>query len=734
MRCSALVLACLMLVAGCSQHGDSGVAVNAGSAPAPAAAPTPMPVDAARLLAAGGEGDNWLTYGRTYDEHRFSPLQQINAGNVAGLKPSWHFDLPVDARVQESTPLIIDGVMYVTTAWSHVFALDAASGALKWTYDPKVPGHTGIDACCDVGNRGLAAWQGRLYLGTLDGRLVALDAATGKPVWDVRTIAAGSRATITGAPRIIKGKVIIGNGGAEKSARGYISAYDADTGKLIWRFYTVPGKPGVKDGAASDEVLDKIARKTWHGQWWQGGGGGTVWDAMAYDPQLDLLYFGTDNGGPWNKKFRSPGYSDDLFITSIIAVRPETGEYVWHFQNTPGEMWDYSATQSLVLADLTIDGQLRHVIMQAPKNGYFYVLDRQTGKPISIHQYVDSLNWAKGVDPVTGRPQINPEARYDHTGKPWLGAPGPGGGHNWMPMSFSPQTGLVYIPVIEVSFPYIGQKSYHPTLLDFNVGVDMNAGSLPQDPVIKAAAIKGLKGRLSAWDPVTQKEVWRVEVNHPWNGGTLATAGHVVYEGDAMGKLSAYHDSDGKLLWSVQTGTGILAPPISYAVAGKQYIAVETGWGGAFAFSAGELALKTQIDRGNIPRVVVFALDGTDKIPVPPPIATAVLTALPELGNASLVAQGKLEYHTFCNNCHGDTAVSGGVLPDLRYSDALRDPNLFQKIVHDGILEPKGMVAFGSVLQPKSIELIRAYVTHRVNESVAEAKAANAAAGAGPGK
>ncbi|HEY6458189.1 MAG TPA: PQQ-dependent dehydrogenase, methanol/ethanol family [Steroidobacteraceae bacterium] len=730
MRQSALALAGLILIGACTHHEATGVASKVGSAPAAA----PMPVDTARLLGAGGDGDNWLTYGRTYDEHRFSPLQQINAANVAGLKPSWHFDLPVDARAQESTPLIIDGVMYVTTAWSHVFALDAATGTLKWSYDPKVPGHTGIDACCDVGNRGLAAWQGRLYLGTLDGRLVALDAATGKPVWDVSTIPAGSRATITGAPRVIKGKVIIGNGGAEKSARGYISAYDADTGKLIWRFYTVPGKPGVKDGAASDEVLAKIASKTWRGQWWKGGGGGTVWDAMAYDPQLDLLYFGTDNGGPWNKKFRSPGYSDDLFITSIIAVRPDTGEYVWHFQNTPGGMWDYSATQSLVLADLTIDGQLRHVIMQAPKNGYFYVLDRQTGKPISIHQYVDSLTWAKGVDPVTGRPQINPDARYDHTGKAWIGAPGPGGGHNWMPMSFSPQTGLVYIPVIEVSFPYIGQKSYHPTLLDFNVGIDMNAGSLPQDPVIKAAAIKGLKGRLSAWDPVAQKEVWRVEVNHPWNGGTLATAGHVVYEGDAMGTFSAYHDSDGKLLWSVHTGTGIVAPPISYAVAGKQYIAVETGWGGAFAFSAGELALKTQINRGNIPRVIVFALDGTDKIPAPPPASTAALTALPELGNATQIAQGKLQYHTFCNNCHGDTAVSGGVLPDLRYSAALRDNDLFQKIVHDGILEPQGMVAFGSVLQPKSIELIRAYVVHRVNESVAEADTAKGASAAGAAK
>ncbi len=727
MRRSAIAVACLVLIIGCSGHEATTVSSGTASAPAPVAEPTRAPVDAARLLGAGGEGDNWLTYGRTYDEHRFSPLQQINAGNVAGLKPAWHFDLPVDPRAQESTPLVIDGVMYVTASWSRVFALDAATGALKWSYDPHVPGHTGIDACCDVVNRGLAAWQDRVYLGTLDGRLVALDTATGKPVWDVRTIAEGSRATITGAPRVIKGKVIIGNGGSEESARGFVSAYDADSGKLIWRFYTVPGKPGVKDGAASDTILAKLASKTWRGQWWKFGGGGTVWDAMAYDPELDLLYFGTDNGGPWNKKFRSPGSSDDLFIASIVAVHADTGEYAWHFQNTPGEMWDYSATQSLVLADLTIDGQLRHVIMQAPKNGYFYVLDRQTGKPISIHQYVDTLNWSKGVDPATGRPQMNPDALYDHTGKPWVGAPGPGGGHNWMPMSFSPQTGLVYVPVIEVSFPYIGQQAFHPTNLTFNIGIDQNAGSLPQDPVIKAAALKGVKGHLAAWDPVAQKEVWRVELGTPWNGGTLATAGHVVYAGDAMGRLSAYGDADGKLLWSVPTGTGILAPPVSYAVGGKQYIAVETGWGGAFALSAGELARKTQIDRGNAPRVLVFSLDGADAIPAVPPASAAVLAALPELGDAAQVAQGKLLYHTFCGNCHGDTAVSGGTMPDLRYAAALRDDELFQKIVHDGLLEPKGMVAFGTQLDPQAIERVRAYVTHRVNESVAERRAAGAA-------
>ena len=371
-------------------------------------------------------------------------------------------------------------------------------------------------------------------------------------------------------------------------------------------------------------------------------------------------------------------------------MRPDTGEYVWHFQNTPGEMWDYSATQSLVLADLTIDGQLRHVIMQAPKNGYFYVLDRQTGKPISIHQYVDALNWAKGVDPVTGRPQINPEALYDHTGKPWVGAPGPGGGHNWMPMSFSPQTGLVYLPVIEVSFPYIGQQTFHPTNLTFNIGIDQNAGSLPQDPVIKAAALKGVKGHLAAWDPVLQKEVWRVELGHPWNGGTLVTAGHVVYEGDAMGKFSAYGDADGKFLWSVQTGTGILGPADQLrrewqAVhcggdrLGRRVRFVRRGTGPQDPDRSRQYSPRPGVRAGwqGHDSTTAAGLDGRTHESL-------------ELGNPTQVATGKLLYHTFCGNCHGDTAVSGGTMPDLRYSAALRDRDLFQKIVHDGAAGAQG--------------------------------------------
>src|SRR5580700_864243 len=524
----------LILCAAC------GAPPNTGPLPAAPQTKAVAAVDAKRLLAAGDDSANWITYGRTYDEQRFSPLKQIDATNVGQLKLAWHYELPADARAQESTPLIIDGVMYVTGAWSTVFALDARTGPELWSYDPTVPGPTDVNACCDARSRGVAAYNGKLYLGTLDGRLIALDAATGKPAWEVRTTPEGTRYTITGAPRIVKGKVLIGNAGGEMVVRGFVSAYDADSGKLAWRFYTVPGEPGKTDGAASDQVLESKARATWKGDFWKLGGGGTVWDAMAYDPKLDLLYIGTDNAGPWNSKVRSPGGGDNLFTTSIIALRPDTGEYVWHYQNTPEDSWDFSASQHMILADLTIDGMPRQVLLQAPKNGFFYVLDRTNGALISAHQYVDHMTWAKGVDLKTGRPLVNPQAHYAELGKPWLNAPGPGGAHNWMPMAFSPLTHLVYFPVSEITFPFIPVKKFEPSTLAWNVGIDLDAASLPQSPVIKAAAKAGLKGHLVAWDPATQKEAWRVEAGHPWNGGVLATAGNLVLQGDAMGNFSAY--------------------------------------------------------------------------------------------------------------------------------------------------------------------------------------------------
>src|SRR5579875_215540 len=724
---SVCALAPVLLGTACGGRQGEGQRPASGSASAspststPAAARQPAMVDAARLDGAASDAADWMTYGRTYDEQRFSPLDRINAANVSGLKLAWHYDLPVDHRAQESTPLVIDGVMYVTGSWSTVFALDSRTGKLLWSFDPHVPRETDINACCDAVNRGVAAWNGKLYLGTLDGRLIALDAATGKPVWDVRTTPEGSRYTITGAPHVVKGKVIIGNAGGEMVVRGYVSAYDAESGKLVWRFYTVPGEPGKHDGAASDDVLEKIARPTWKGDvWWKRGGGGTVWDSMAYDRELDLLYIGTDNGGPWDRKFRSPPGGDNLFISSIIALRPDTGQYVWHYQTTPGEMWDYSSVQSLVLADLTIGGKPRRVILQAPKNGFFYVLDRATGELLSAHQYADTVNWARGIDLATGRPMFNPEADYSDRGKTFVAAPGPSGAHNWQPMAFSPLTRLAYIPVNEIAFPFTPDKRLVERHLAWNVGIDFNAGSLPQNPVIKAAAIKGLRGHLAAWDPVAQKEVWRIEAGHPWNGGVLATAGNLVFEGNAMGEVSAYRADNGQKLWSFQTDTGILAPPVTYEAGGEQYVAIEVGWGGAFGLAAGELARVSQIDRGNVPRVLAFALDGSDALPPPPPPRYGKLEPRPAVGSAAVIEHGKALYHTYCGTCHGDTAVSGGVLPDLRYSPAAGDEQLWQSIVHDGALRAGGMVAFGSELSRADVEAIRAYVVHRIDQSAAE--------------
>src|SRR5581483_2463089 len=479
--------------------------------------------------------------------------------------------------------------------------------------------------------------------------------------------------TITGAPRVVKGKVIIGNAGGEYKARGFITAYDAESGRKVWRFYTVPGEPGKADGAASDAVLESQARPTWKGDFWKLGGGGTTWDGMAYDPGLDLLYFGTDNGEPWNHAARGGG--DNLFTASIIAVRPDTGEYVWHFQNTPGESWDYSAVQQMILADLVLDGRLRRVIMQAPKNGFFYLLDRATGEFICARPFT-RINWATGVDPRTGRPLENPQARYGETGKPWAAIPGPSGAHSWQAMSYSPLQKLVYIPVIDSAFVFIADRSFRPRTLGWNTAVDFNAGSLPEDPRAIARIETSLQGRLEAWDPVAQKQVWSVPYDTSWNGGVLSTAGQLVFQGTSKGEFAAFRADNGQRLWSTQTHTGILAPPITYEANGEQYVAVEIGWGGAFGLAAGQLAHDAQVNEGNIPRVLAFKLNGTDTLPPPPAASDLKLTPPSDKASAKVVADGKLRYHTYCSVCHGDSAFSGGVLPDLRYSAALSDSHL----------------------------------------------------------
>jgi alcohol dehydrogenase (cytochrome c)/quinohemoprotein ethanol dehydrogenase len=635
---------------------------------------------------------------------------------VKDLKLAWHHDLDAIARGQATTPLVIDGVMYVTTTWSKVFALDATTGALLWSYDPKVPGEWGVNACCDVGNRGVAAWQGKLYLGTLDGRLVALDAATGKPVWEKSTIDPARRYSITGAPRIANGRVLIGNGGAEFGVRGYLGAYDAESGELLWRFHTVPGDP--KQGF-EDEAMARAA-KTWTGEWWKLGGGGTVWETIAYDPQLDLVYFGTGNGMPWTQALRSPKGGDNLYIASIVAVKASTGEYAWHYQCTPGEVWDYDATAQLILADLQLKGQLRHVVMQANKNGFFYVLDRATGELLSAKAFT-TMNWATGINMRTGRPIENPQARYDQTGELFTAQPGPGGGHSWHAMSYSPKTGLVYFPALDMGQPYKSAPLDRISQFRFNVGYDFVATSLPQDPKIKAAVKAATVGRLLAWDPVNQKEAWSVPQSAPWTGGTVATAGNLVFHGTAMGEFVANDATNGSQLWSAPTQAGITASPITYAVDGKQYVAVVTGWGGAFAIAAGEIS-KAKRAPTNTPRVLVYSLDGKDQLPPPADPAVLPLQLPADFGNATQLARGMKLYHPYCSNCHGDAAISGSFIPDLTRSQALADAPAWKGIVLEGARSARGMVDFSAELSVDDAEAIRAYVVHRAHEVRAEAR------------
>jgi quinohemoprotein ethanol dehydrogenase len=684
------------------------------SGPQPAVAPSSAPVaqvDGARISAAAKDPNNWVTHGGTYGEERFSTLEQIGAANVQTLGLAWSLDLDTN-RGQEATPLVIDGVMYSTSAWSKVQAIDAATGKQLWQYDPFVAGRIGVRACCDVVNRGVAAWKGRLYVGTLDGRLVALDASNGKPVWSVQTVDESKPYTVTGAPRIVKGKVLIGNGGAEYGVRGYVSAYDVDSGKLIWRFYTVPGDPS----QPFEQPAMKTAAATWKGEWWKLGGGGTVWDSMAYDPELDLLYIGTGNGSPWNQKHRSPGGGDNLYLSSIVAIRPDTGEYVWHYQTTPEDSWDYTATQHIILADLTIDGQPRKVLMQAPKNGFFYVLDRKTGQLLSAKPYI-GVNWATGVDLATGRPQVNPEAYYHKTGKPWFAMPGPYGAHNWQPMSYSHATNYVYIPVIEAPFAYVDDPNFKPNSFGWNLGINQGATAMPTDPATKGYVLGMTKGSLKAWDPVAQKEVWKVDHSGMWNGGVLSTAGGLVFQGTSDGAFSAYDARNGSRLWSFAAQAGILAAPMTYSLGGQQYVAVVVGWGGTAPLSGGEMATKGALE-ANKSRVLSFKLGGTAQLLAAAPAPVPQTAPIPRFGDAATNQLGLALYHTHCSVCHGNSAVmAAGVLPDLRWSKALTSAESWKRVVLDGVLENNGMVSFAKVLTPEQAEAVRAYTVSRANDT-----------------
>ncbi len=662
-------------------------------------------VDAKRLANAAAEPGNWMTHGGTYAEQRYANLDQINAGNVGKLGLAWSYEVDSN-RGQEATPLVIDGTMYTTTAWSKVVALDAATGKVRWTYDPHVAKDRGHAACCDVVNRGVAAWGGMVFVGALDGRLIALDAATGKVKWTTVTFDQAQPYTITGAPRVVKGKVIIGNGGAELGVRGYVTAYDAMTGKKVWRFYTIPGDPAKgPDHEASDDVLKAKAGDSWFGKYWEAGGGGTVWDAIVYDQELDHLYIGVGNGSPWNHQVRSQGKGDNLFLSSVVALDPDTGKYLWHYQGTPGESWDFTQTQPIMLATLPIDGKPRKVLMQAPKNGFFYVIDRETGKLISAKGFVPQ-SWTTGVDPATGRPVEVPEARY-RTGAA-LVTPSALGAHNWHPMAFSPKTGLVYLPAQEVPFAYQTDAAYNHKQGAWNIAVVAALNAPPNDAAATRATRAILKGELLAWDPVRQKEVWRVQYDGPWNGGALATAGNLVFQGNAKGGFQAFDAATGKTLWSFTAPTGVMAGPVSYTVGKTQYVAVMAGYGGAYPLSTGYQDHPAWAPPNG--RVLVFKLGGTAKLPAwaPPPLAPA--NPPKDDFTPQQIARGGDVYEGNCGICHGAGARSSGLVPDLRRSGALPDRDSWAAVVHGGILHDRGMVSFAKWFSKDDIEAVRGYV------------------------
>jgi PQQ-dependent dehydrogenase (methanol/ethanol family) len=651
-------------------------------------------VDDNVLRNADGKPGDWLTHGRNYAETRFSVLNQITAANVKELGLAWAFDTQT-TRGLEATPIVVDGVIYTTGSWSIVYAIDARTGALLWKWDPEVPGAYGQRACCDVVNRGVAIYKGKVFVGVLDGRLAALNAETGKVVWQVTTVDQNYAYTITGAPRIVKGKVIIGNGGAEYGVRGYVTAYDAETGKQDWRFYIVPGDPSKP---FESEALEQAA-KTWNGQWWKYGGGGTAWDSFAYDPDLDLLYVGTGNGSPWNQQIRSPGGGDNLYLSSILALRADTGKLVWYYQTTPGESWDFTATQHMILADLEIQSRKRKVLMQAPKNGFFYVLDRATGELISAEKIVP-ISWATGVDRKTGRPIENPASRYKE-GMAFV-KPSPLGAHNWQPMSYDPETGLVYLPAQDTIFIYASYPGFQFRPGTWNTGVDFGLFKDPQPPQPG--------GFLLAWDPVNHKERWRVPYGSIWNSGTLSTAGNLVFQGTADGRFVAYSADKGQMLWEVSVGTGVIASPVTYLVDGVQYVSVMAGWGGAYALAGGS-ATGGALVTG---RLLTFALNG--KTPLP-----EIARKLPDIkpiefrASKEQVDKGSLLYARSCAVCHGIAAISGGATPDLRYSQ----PAIYDKypgIVLEGEFSSAGMPALKQWLTKEDVESIKAYVLKRRSE------------------
>ena len=667
-----------------------------------------------KFLANEGEANNWAGYGRTYSYQRFSLHTQINDKTVSELGIKWYLDLPKD-RSLTGTPLAIDGILYFNGSYNVVRAVEAKTGKLLWEFDPKVTEHSGdrLRMMWDW-NRGIAFWKGKVFNATIDGRLIALDAKTGKPVWTVQTFDPQKPLIITGAPKVFKDKVIIGNGGTEWGpARGFVTAYDTETGKEAWKFYTVPGNP--EDGFENNAM--KMAAKTWTGEWWKHGGGGTVWHGITYDPEFDQVYLGTGNGSPWNPKIRSPEGGDNLFLCSIVALDADTGKYKWHYQTTPGEAWDYNSNMDMILVDLKVKDRAAKAIIHAPKNGFFYIINRANGKLLSAEPYV-KVDWATEVDMKTGRPIERAGARYeDGEEVVW---PSAFGGHNWHAMSYNPNTGLAYIPIIEMpgmfSDKNVDIMHWESPYFKFDAAIEFGPDYVPD----------GIgTGALRAWDPLRQKLIWEVPLPGVWNPGTLTTAGNLVFQGRADGTFHAYAADTGEALWRSDLGVGISAPPITYNVDGVQYISLLTGWGGVGAATPGFMGAQHGWAYGaHMRRLVTFALN--EKKELPPskgPIYAKPIIAEDFLVDEALASQGSKLYTEECMMCHGPGAGAAGNAPDLRASPIMLSADAMHSVVVKGSLRSNGMPNFAKY-QENDLIALQHYVRRQAN-TPAPCKACN---------
>ncbi|HUN92641.1 MAG TPA: PQQ-dependent dehydrogenase, methanol/ethanol family [Burkholderiaceae bacterium] len=673
-----------------------GMALATGFA---AAARGPADVDDARIADNARTGTQWPSNGLDYAGTRFSRLARINGGNVGKLGLAWSYDLG-SSRGVEATPIVVGGVMYVTGPWAVVHAIDARSGKALWTFDPKTPRTVGWKACCDVVNRGVAVYKGKVYVGTLDAHLIALDAATGARLWEVDTRSDAARdVTITSAPYVVHDKVIIGNGGGEYGTRGYVTAYDAQSGAQAWRWFVTPGDPS----KPFEDESQAVAAQTWDpaSKYWANGGGGNVWNTMAIDPELNLVYFGTGQPGPWSRSKRGT-FGDALYTSSIVALHVDTGKYAWHYQESPSDASDLDSTMDLILADVKLDGQKRKVILHAPKNGFFYVLDRRTGQFISARNYTEQT-WAAAIDP-NGRPILSRDGVSPD--KPFDAIPGPFGGHNWQAMSYSPSTGLAYIPTQHVPLELVadenwgGQDTYRnggPMQPNGGNGWNTAMQVNPVPPKSKA------HGELVAWDPVRQKESWKVDLGAPWNGGTLVTAGGLVFQGTADGYLKAYDATSGRKLWDVAVGGGVIAPPVTYELDGKQYVSVAVGWGGVYGLSTRHTEYR---DPG---RVFTFVVGGHATMPEFKPYALEPLLSGVKYDPKD-VPDGTALYVSNCVFCHGVPGVDkGGAIVNLGYVKREAIEHLDQSIFN-GPMVDRGMPDFTGKFTPEQVEKLKAFI------------------------